>query len=290
MTTSERTRQRIARGVRPGSSRADADATAADRARASAWPARSAVALLGTRLALVGAASFATWLLLAAAGIGVPFPPGPLFATVALLPVNVASLLIVRHLVHRHGGTVRGLIGFERARLGRDLLWGLLWLVLLYLPFVVSIIAVMWALHGAAMFDRFETVFFDPAAMPALPGPALAVLVVVAVLSFAPLNAPAEELVYRGYAQRGLASRLPVGGSIAVSALAFGLQHAFFAPTVDAVVVYVCAFTVWGALSGIIVQRQGRLMPVIVAHFLVNLLMTAPASVLLFLPDAIGAS
>ncbi len=162
--------------------------------------------------------------------------------------------------------------------------------MVLYLPFVLTIMAVMWALHGAAMFERFETVFFDPAGVPAMPGAVLAVLAVVAVVSFAPLNAPAEELVYRGYAQRGLASRLPVAAAIAISAVAFGLQHAFFAPTVDAVVVYVCAFTVWGALSGIIVHRQGRLMPVVVAHFLVNLIMTAPAVVLLFLPDAIGAS
>lgn len=288
MSTSDSPGQQ-ATDVRSEAFRADA-AAAAGPAGASTWTATSAVALLATRLALVALATLATWLVLAAAGAAVPFPPGPLFATVALLPVNIVSLLLVRHLVHRTGGTVRGLLGFERARLGRDVLWGLLWLVVLYLPFVLTVLAVMWALHGAAMFDRFETVFFDPDAIPALPGTLLAVLTVVAVVSFAPLNAPTEELVFRGYAQRGLATRLPVIAAIAVSAVAFGLQHAFFAPTVDAVIVYICAFTVWGAVSGLIVHRQGRLMPVVVAHFLVNLIMTAPAVVVLFLADPNGVS
>lgn len=285
-------------GARPGSSRADSAAdgtgTGTGTETLESSPADGsaafAVGLLASRLGLVAVATVTTWLMLAAAGFTVPFPPGPLFATVALLPVNIVSLVLVRRLVHRSGGTVRALLGFERSRFGRDVLWGLLWLAVLYLPFVVTVMAVMWALHGPVMFERFETVFFDPSAVPGLPAAVLAVLAVVAVVSFAPLNAPAEELVYRGYAQRGLATRLPVSVAITISAVAFGLQHAFFAPTLDAAIVYVCAFTVWGAVSGVIVNRQGRLMPVVVAHFLVNLIMTAPALVFVFLPDLIGAS
>ena len=119
--------------------------------------------------------------------------------------------------------------------------------------------------------------FFDAEAMPALDPVVLAVLAVVAVLTFAPLNAPTEELVYRGYSQGGLARRWPIVWAILVPAALFGLQHVWFAPTPDAVVVYACAFFVWGLGSGIIARRQGRLLPLVIAHGLVNLLATLPA-------------
>jgi hypothetical protein len=38
------------------------------------------------------------------------------------------------------------------------------------------------------------------------------------------------------------------------------------------------------------VHRQRRLMPIIIAHLLVNLMTSAPALVLLFLPDSALAS
>ena len=136
----------------------------------------------------------------------------------------------------------------------------------------------MWLLHGRAMFGAFESVFFDPDSVPDLAPAVLTALAVVAVLTFAPLNAPAEELVYRGYGQQRLARRMPLAAAIAVSAALFGVQHVFYAPTPDAVVVYVCAFFVWGLGSGIIAHRQGRLMPIIIAHGIVNLGTTRPHS------------
>lgn len=111
----------------------------------------------------------------------------------------------------------------------------------------------------------------------------LVVLAVVTVVTFAPVNAPVEELLYRGSAQPNLARRWPVPAAIAATAVAFGLQHVFFAPTPDAVLVYLCAFTVWGLGAGIIVHRQGRLFPMIVAHLVVNLAASAPALVVVSL-------
>lgn len=43
--------------------------------------------------------------------------------------------------------------------------------------------------------------------------------------------------------------------------------------------VYVVAFTVWGLSSAVIVLRQRRLLPITIAHFLANLVTSAPAVV-----------
>lgn len=233
--------------------------------------------LLAGRIALVAAASGLTWLVLAAVGAPISFPPTMMIAVIAMVPVNIVCLIWVRRLVNAEGRRVRDLIGFSRARLVTDILWGLLWVVVLYVPFTLTLLGAMWLLHGADMFERMSTVFFDPANVPALPAAVTAVLVVIAVVSFAPLNAPVEELVYRGYAQQAFARRMPIALAIVLSAAAFGIQHAFYAPTAEAMLVYVCMFFVWGVGSGIIAYRQGRLMPIIVAHFVINFVTTAPA-------------
>ena len=256
------------------------------RGRPTAW---SILAVPIVRVALVGLAAFAIWLALAAIDGPGPFPPGMLFAAAAMLPVNLVSLVLVRRALHRDGRRARELVDFSARRLGTDVLWGLLWLFALSAPFALAVVGTMFALHGGAAFERFETVFYDPAAAPALGPTALAVLAIVSVATFAPLNAPVEELVYRGYAQGGLAARWPAAAAIVVPAAIFAVQHVFYAATPDAVVVYLVAFFVWGLGSALIVRRQRRLMPIIVAHVLVNLMTSAPALVVAFLPpEAFG--
>ena len=236
-------------------------------------PTRAGLGLLLVRLALVGLFCLLGTLVWWATTGSRPFPPGPVVASLALIPVNLFCLWLVRRLYRHQGRGLREVFGGSP----RDVGWGLLWVVVLWVPFVLAIMAVMWLLHGAAMFTAFETVFVDPDAVPALPAAVALTLGIVTVLTFAPLNAPAEELVYRGYAQSALATRWPLGAAIACSAVVFGLQHAFFAPTRDAMIVYVGAFTVWGLGSGLIVARQGRLLPITIAHFVVNLATSAPA-------------
>ncbi|MFC8681614.1 CPBP family intramembrane glutamic endopeptidase [Microbacterium ureisolvens] len=235
------------------------------------------------RMLLVALACGLAWLALVAGTGWSPFPPPPLVSAVAMLPVNVVCLIVVLRRIRATGRRAADLIGYRRGHLGRDILWGLLWLVVLYVPFAATIMLVMWALHGDGMYTAFQTVFFDPEAVPDLSPGVAAVLAIVAVLTFAPLNAPTEELVYRGSAQDDLSSRMPVPAAILVSAALFGLQHVWYAPTTDAVVVYACAFFVWGIGSGIIAWRQRRLLPLIVAHGLVNLFTTLPALVVPFL-------
>ena len=240
---------------------------------------RWAIGLPVLRVALVATASVLVWLVVRMGESDVSFPPPPMLAVVAMLPVNVICLLIVARLLRREGRSIREVLGFEPRRLGRDLLWGLLWLVVMYLPFVATIMLVVWLQYGSEIFGRMETIFFDPASIPTLDPVTWTVIAVVGVLTFAPLNAPVEELVYRGYAQRALERRWPTVLAIIVPAALFASQHIWYAPTPAAVVAFVCAFFVWGVGSGCIYRRQGRLMPVVLAHGLVNLFFTLPVLV-----------
>jgi membrane protease YdiL (CAAX protease family) len=243
--------------------------------------AKAALALAAGRVVAVGAATaLATWVVVLL-GFDSSFPPTPLVATLALIPVNLATLFIARRMLHRAGSRLRDLIGFEASRLGRDVLWAFLWLTVLYLPFVASITGTMFALHGADALERFETVFV-PEVVPDFPVAVAIALGAVAVLTFAPINAPAEEVAYRGLAQGALTASGRGWLAVLVPSLLFGLQHLFFAPSPSATVVYGVAFFVWGVGSALIYRWQRRLMPLIISHFLVNLMSTLPALIVPF--------
>lgn len=263
----------------------EADVAQRDEQKASGWPPVGTVLPLAfafLRVPLVAAAALVTIGLLAASGIAVDFPASSLSA-LYIAPVNLASLLLLRWALHREGRRVRDLIGFDRERLGRDILWGLLWLMVLYLPFAGAIIGTMFLLYGGDAFTSFETAFVPADGYLIMP-PVLAIVFAVAVvITFAPLNAPTEELVYRGYAQGGLRTALRSKWlAVVIPALGFGLQHIFFAATAPAMLVFAVAFFVWGLGSGIIYLKQGRLMPLILCHFIVNLFTSLPALIVPF--------
>lgn len=247
--------------------------------RASAW----GVGLPALRVVLVALFATLAWAIVGLAVGWTAYPSPPLIAAVAMIPVNLVCLRILARRARAEGRRLVDLIGFRRGRVGRDVLWGLLWLAVLYVPFVLTIMLVMFLRHGDGMFAAFETVFVDPDAIPALDPVIAGILAVLAVVTFAPLNAPAEELLYRGVAQSALSRRLPLLLAIVIPSAFFAVQHVWYAPTPDAVLVFVAAFFVWGVGSGVIVHRQGRLLPIIVAHFLVNLLTTLPALAIPFL-------
>lgn len=203
------------------------------------------------------------------------------FGAVYLLPVNILSLVFVGWLLRREGSSIRELIRFDRSRLGRDLGWGLVWLMVLWIPFMAAIMGTMFALYGNAIFDAFETVFApDPGSIPALGFVGGLVFAIIAVVTFAPLNAPTEELVFRGYPAGN--SRRGVLVAVLLPSIAFGIQHVAFAATVPAMLVYGVAFFAWGLGSALIYRWQRRLMPLLVAHVIVNLATSVPAIVLPF--------
>ncbi len=243
---------------------------------ASAFRPSDAWAVLAIRLAcIVLAALGGAWLLLIVNGRWV-LPPGSMIATWTIVPVNVVTWIVVLRILRRRGVRLRDLLSPGPRGAGVDVLWGLLWLAVLYLPFAGAIMG-SFALLEPEPFAAFATAFGSQATLIDLPPVAAAVIAVTAFVLFTPLNAPVEELAFRGIAQQGM------GGwtGVLVPSLAFGFQHAWFAATPNAAVAMFAAFTVWGLGSALIVRWQGRLLPVLVAHIVVNLFTSAPAVVFL---------
>lgn len=86
------------------------------------------------------------------------------------------------------------------------------------------------------------------------------------------LNAPVEELQYRGYAQsRLIAASGSVWFGIGITAIGFGLLHMAFGFTLSYALMLSVGFFIWGLGAGIIAYRQQRLSPLIIAHFVSNL-------------------
>lgn len=237
-------------------------------------PSRFGTALLISfiRLPLLILGAAATLGLLAVAGRPLAFPLAPDLASLYFIVVNAISLVILQRIVRREGRTVRDLLGFSRARLGQDILWGLLWIAVLYIPFVAAVIGTMALLYGPATFTSFERVFApaETSVVTFSPAVTLTLALVIAIL-FPLLNAPTEELYYRGYAQPALADATgkPWLG-ILIPTIGFSLQHLLLAPTLPGMLVYAVAFFVWGLGAALIYARQRRLMPLVVAHFCTN--------------------
>lgn len=196
-----------------------------------------------------------------AAGLG--------WSTLTLTVVNLLCLWLLDWRLRSEGRSLKAVIGFRARSLGRDLLWGLLWSLLLGGLLLAGIFAVMLALYGSRAFASFETVFVGGAnfnfTLPAW-------LAWVSALAFPLLNPLVEEVQYRGYAQPGLiAASGSAWAGILVQALGFGLQHVVFAVTAAGALAYAVGFFLWGLGAGVIARRQGRLAPLIVAHFISNL-------------------
>ena len=114
---------------------------------------------------------------------------------------------------------------------------GLLWLVVLNIPFMLAITGSVFLLYGSEAPQAFETIFYNPDSEVALAPVPLLLVSIVAVVPFMFLNAPTEELVVRGIALDGLRTRWGTPAAIAVSSLAFGAQHIAFAPTAPGMLV-----------------------------------------------------
>lgn len=98
------------------------------------------------------------------------------------------------------------------------------------------------------------------------------------VLTFAPVNAPTKELVYRGYLQAGLARGT---GSrwlaVSIPSVDFGPQHVFFGTDVPRGVRLRRRLLRVGSGLGPDRAVAASLVPIIVSHFIVDLLTSLPA-------------
>ncbi len=234
---------------------------------------------------LFGAAAATAALVSLAAGVGFSLALTPQLSALYFIPVNVLCLWLLRRNLHARGSSLRSLADYDGARLGEDVLKGLLWLVVLFVPFIIAINLTMLVLFGpAGMLAAYETVFApDPAASVAFAPWFAWTSAILVALVFPLTNAPTEELVYRGHAQAGLLrTGRPAALAMLLPAAAFGLQHVLLAPSTAGMLVYAVGFFSWGAVAGLIYLRSGRLMPLILAHLITNALTSlAPLAFLL---------
>lgn len=242
--------------------------------------------LVFVRLLLLLAAAAATSLLVAAAtGADLSLALTPQLSALYFVPVNIVCLLLLKRQLRSRAMTIGTLAGYDPRRLGSDTLLGLLWLFVLFLPFVLLVNLAMLVLFGpAGMLAAYETVFApDPSLLIEFAPWFAWTSAVVAALLFPVTNAPAEELVYRGHAQGGLTrAGQPTWLALGLPALAFGAQHVLLAPSAAGMLVYGFAFFGWGLGAGIIYRRQGRLMPLIMAHLFTNLMFSVVPLIILF--------
>jgi len=202
------------------------------------------------RLMVMAALALATYGVLRVTGISRDFPP----TDIIYFPfVTIICGVVIWRTFRQYNVSFWAYLGFERHRIGKDIAWGLLWLVVTYIPLIITLMG--------AMFSKSS---------PQLPGGVIATISILSAIIFL-ANAPIEEIIYRGWLQSGLTHRYGAVVAIIVQGLLFGLQHTMFAIDVRGMVVYGFAFFAWGVTAGIIVHKQRRLAPMVIAHWIVNL-------------------
>ncbi len=211
----------------------------------------AALLLLRTVLILLGDAVLAV--------LPGPFTDSLLYANVAVVVVDVVTLAVLALLLRRAGRSLRDLL--RPFRVGRDLGLGLL----LGLGLVVVFLA--------ASFLANLVVYQGP---PPMGGSGVDVplwLGLWSLLLMPVTVAVAEECLYRGYLQHHLQQRVGRWPAVLVVAVFFGLQHAGLSLTsVDAVVARVLTTFLVGLVLGALVVWLRRLGPLVVAHWLLDVL------------------
>lgn len=236
----------------------------------------TAITLITIRLLALAAAAVAIWTALGATSTGAGFPPSGAWAPLGLLPANLLCLWLIRRNLARRGIPVREALGYRPGAVAADLRRALGWVLVVNLPFLAAIAIMLLVMYGATAPQAALAYGFAAAAVPASAPPWLLVMAAIATVPFLLTNAPAEELVYRGYGLAGLVPRFGQMLGTAIVAMLFGAQHALFAASASGAMIYFVAFTVWGIMSSFAVRREGRLFPVLLAHLLVNALLCVP--------------
>ncbi len=199
-----------------------------------------------------------------------PFLPD--LSVVYFTVVNVICFLLLHRILINEKRSIKKMMDFHPERLGKDLLYGFLWLFILYIPFVMAVMGTMFIMYGADFINHFQTVFAGDPENNSFSRPEWLMWFAASIsLIFPFLNAPIEELMYRGYAQTTLIRHYKkVWVGILIPSIGFALQHVMLAASLQGAIVYAVAFFVWGIGSGVIYHKQERLFPLIVCHFIVN--------------------
>lgn len=179
------------------------------------------------------------------------------WTNVTIVPIDVISLLVVRGLLHRQGRTIRGVLG---ARF-RDTGWAALCtLILMVIFFLGSFAANLIAYQG-------------PPPVASGGGQPPLWLGIWAITIMPVTIALAEELLYRGFAMHALTGRLGRFGSLLVVSAFFALQHSALTDLDPRAQLarFITTF-VGGMALGMLYRWRQRLWPVVVAHWVLDVL------------------
>ncbi|RDW18753.1 hypothetical protein CWR48_10570 [Oceanobacillus arenosus] len=225
------------------------------------------------RIPMLGIALLLLFAIFELSGLQFHFPFLPELSTVYFTVVNIICFILMHRLLKKEGRTLKELVGYHREYLFKDILYGLLWLVVLFVPFVLAVMGMMFILFGTEMLQQFQTVFAGNEDSYLFARPIwLMWFAAIVSLAFPFLNGPIEEIMYRGYAQSIFLKYFKkVWIAIFIPSLGFALQHIFLAATLEGALVYCTAYFLWGVGSGIIYLKQKRLFPLIICHFVVNI-------------------
>ncbi|MEK3889126.1 CPBP family intramembrane glutamic endopeptidase [Bacillus sp. FSL K6-3431] len=206
-------------------------------------------------------------------GLDFHFPFLPDFSAIYFTVVNILCFFLLHYMLKKEGRTLKELLGFRSDQFGKDVLFGFLWLFVLYIPFVIAVMGTMFIMYGTDLFQHFQTIFAGDLEDINFARPRWLTWSAACVsLIFPFLNAPIEELMYRGYAQPLFIKRYKkVWVGIVIPSIGFALQHMMLAVSWQSAIVYASAFFLWGIGSGFIYYKQKRLFPLIVCHFIVNI-------------------
>ena len=79
--------------------------------------------------------------------------------TIYFTVVNILCFILLHYILKKKGRSIRGLIDFHSERLLQDILFGFLWLFVLYVPFMIAVMGTMFVMFGTDFTNHFQTVF-----------------------------------------------------------------------------------------------------------------------------------
>jgi hypothetical protein len=191
--------------------------------------------------------------------------------TVSATLVDIGCLLLLWRQTRGEGIRLIDLFGLKRARMGRDVLWGLVYFVAL-MPTVVmggSMLA-SWAVYGTTHLDVNS---LAPGLLSARRLPAWAVVYSLSV--FWLIWSPTEEVIYQAYcAARLLALTRRTWATVALVGFWWAFQHSVFPLVFDwrLIVFRFLQFLPLVIVLQLIYLRTRRLPPLIVMHWPMDLL------------------
>lgn len=228
-------------------------------------------------------------LLVIAGGMGIVFGVATflhskealLLTLTAALPMTlVANLVSLEILVwrgHKEGFRLRDLIGLRGGLvpLLKEAGWSLLWVPALMVPFWLAVGGVVVALgHPKDIYSLQHAVgnlFIGPIGQSAGRSFPLWYGILIAAL-FPLVNPLLEEIHYRGYVQPRIAARSRHAWlAILITGVISGAQYGAYAWAWGSVPISIAGYVAFGLIAGVISHLQRRIVPLLLAHFLVSI-------------------